>query len=868
MHVVFGIDFDHGSWPGPLGEQDAVVGEAWVGPRALLGLLETALGTGGPVESQLERVAALVPAVLAVDGFWAESAELDPLATARTLLSWRDRLWMHGWRGEGLTERLKQLSGITENAPLGMPDRLLALLSALESRSADLAVLELCESRDRYPPLWSEIFAALEPHGCGVQPRQIRPASATGDLLAAREGKGKFSRDGSLQLLRRQGPLEAADETAAWLSAVPDLDRTVVLGGDATLDAALARFGLPTLGGSSAGERGSLLAILPLVLQLGWEPPDPQAALDLLNLPITPIPGRIAWRLRRALDAWPAVGSEEWNRGLAEGLAELEGDDYRKEVAVRLTALLEPRVSRSGSYPAAEIHRRVDTVRSWLSARAAMASPAVGHFDRSWRAVLDQGRLLLSVVDASGRESLEGPELARIVAEATAAVREGSRREAQAGLTAVDRPGGMVGPARRIVWWGFENESAPHVSRWPLSAQARRALGEHGVQLPDLGLEAQLYAELWRRPLLAAEQVLFLVTPRRSSDGRETYPHPLWDELVGANGFKEIRPLEVTRPIFPAEPRRRALRALEPPRPRRRWSASPDLLPRRATESPSSLGPLLGCSLQWALGYHAKLRPGRSYSLPDSSRSRGNLLHTLLERVLLEGPESPQKAEAHAEKLFETLGPLLDARLFLPGSEEERAEMRLVAGKSARRLREILQSAGREVLATEAWREGPAFAGTVGGYLDLLLGEPPAVIDLKLGGGNRKRKAFERGAVYDLAIYGHLLRQGEGAFPPVGYFILTEQALLTNEAGGFGAGETIAGRSREEVWAGLGAAVGDRLAELTAGELEAPANPGEEGEEPPRESALVEGLLVCEPGCRFCDFAVLCGLRFSEVVGA
>jgi hypothetical protein len=868
MHLVFGIDFDHGSCPGPLGEQDAVVGEAWVGPRGLLALLETALGTGGPVRSQLERVAALVPAVLATEGFWTESAELDPLATARTLLRWRDRLWMHGWRGEGLTERLKQLSGVTELAHVGTPDRLLALLSALESRSADLAVLELCESRDRYPPLWREVFSALERRGCRVQSREVRPASATGDLLAAREGKGKFSRDGSLQLLRRQGPLEAAEETAAWLAALPDLDRTVVLGADETLDAALVRFGLPTLGGSSAEERGSLLAILPLVLQLGWEPPDPQAALDLLNLPITPVPGRIAWRLRNALDALPAVGSEKWSQGLSEGLAELEGDDYRNDVAARLTALLEPRVSRSVPYPVEEIRRRVDAVSSWLAARAAVASSVEGHLDGSWRPVLDQGRLLLSVIDATGRESLEAPELARVVAEATATVQEGPRREAQAGLTAVDRPGGVVGPARRIVWWGFENESAPHVSRWPLSAQARRALEDHGVELPDLGLEAQLYAELWRRPLLAAEQALFLVTPRRGSDGRETYPHPLWDELVGANGFKEIRPLEVTRPIIPAEPRRRALRALEPPTPRRGWNASPELLPRRATESPSSLGRLLGCSLQWALGYHAKLRPGRPYSLPDPSRSRGNLLHAIVERVLLEESGSPEQAEAHAEELFETLGPLLDARLFLPGSEEERAELRLVAGKSARRLREILESAGRKVLATEEWREGPAFAGTVGGYLDLLLGEPPAVIDLKLGGGNRRRGAFERGAVHDLAIYGHLLRQGEEGFPPVGYFILTEQALLTNEAGGFGTGETIAGPSLEEVWAGLGTAVGDRLSELANGKLEAAANPGEEGEEPPRESALVDGRLVCEPGCRFCDFAALCGLRFSEAADA
>ena len=232
-----------------------MAGEIWVGPLGFLGLLETALGTGGPATSGLLRVARLVPAVRRVEGFWSASADLDTLAVARTLLRWRDRLWLQGWRGESHTERLGQLARVTAGTTDGIPDRILALTEALGSRSADFERVELCEPLDSFPPLWRRLFEALEGRGCRVSVRVLETAKASGDLLAAREGRLVPEKDGSLQLLRPYGVLEAAEETAAWLAALPSLDGTVVVGGDAILDSALSRFGLPTTGGSAAGER-------------------------------------------------------------------------------------------------------------------------------------------------------------------------------------------------------------------------------------------------------------------------------------------------------------------------------------------------------------------------------------------------------------------------------------------------------------------------------------------------------------------------------------------------------------------------------------------------------------------------------------
>ena len=867
MRIVLGIDFDQGSWPGPLADRQAVAGEIWVGPLGFLGLLETALGTGGPPSSELLRVARIVPSVRRLEGFWSPSAEVDTLAVARTLLRWRDRLWLQGWQGGSHTERLGQLARVTAEAPDGMPDRILAATEALGSRSAAIERVELCEPLDFFPPLWRRLFEALEGRGCRVATRGFETAKAAGDLLAARQGGLVPERDGSLQLLRPYGVLEAAEETAAWLAGLPSLEGTVVVGGDAILDAALERFGLPTVGGSLGGSGDSLLGVLPLVLRLGWEPPRPEAALELLNLPISPVPGRVARRLRRALDDRPAVGSEVWDEALAEGLAEIEEEADREKVESRLAVLLQPIAARDENMPSGEIHRRVEAVLEWSRARRAMAESR-GEAEAAsagWRSAVQQCSLLLQVLEAMESERLTPPELDGLAAEVTAAGSAGAPFASEAGLAAVGRPGGLVGPTGQVVWWGFDNDSAPRIRRWPVSAESRQALADCGIELPELGREAEAEAARWRRPLEMAQGALLLVCPMHGEDGREIYPHPLWDEIVGRNDYRRVRALEVGRSISRSELPQRRIAPRSVPTARRSWLAPPELLPPREVESPNSLGILLGCSFRWALDYHAKLRSGRSFSLPNTDLSQGKLLHDILERVLVSGPESPEQARGEAERLFDEIGPLLDARLFLAGEEEERAEVRLAAASSAERLQQILLSAGLAVKTTEEWRTVEAFGGTLGGRLDLVLGDPPAVIDLKRGGGPYRRRAIENGALEDLAVYGHLLREGEGEpFPPAGYFILKDRALLTHADGGLSDGEQIRGPSLAEVWDGLGAAVRQRFAEVAGGTLEAPQNPGEDGEGPPKESALVDGRLVKAPPCKFCDYAELCGLSFGD----
>jgi hypothetical protein len=860
VRITFGIDFDDGYWPGPLGERQATAGEVWVGPSGLLGLLETALGLGRPQQSALLRAATLIKRVGDTEGFWSRTAEVDPLGAARTLLEWRDELRLAGWRGEAPTPWLRQLAAVTEAAPPGFADRVVDVTEALERRSVGFEEIVLGEDPGELARSWRRVLSLLKDRGCRISVQNPEAQTAAGDLGELQSGRVPGGTpDGTFQLLRPYGPLAAADGVAAWLAQQPDLDGTVIIGGDPILDGALERFGLPTLGRDPRPAASPALQVLSLVIRLGFELPSAQAALDLLNLPVGPVPTGISFRLVQAISEWPSVESEVWRNKLTEGLETIEDESRREEVASRLEAIFTPSVPRGAPYPLAELERRVAVVRTWAEEQIGLGrQPSV-----PWRSVREQCGLLSALVESTGLEALSVAQLSHFVAEATSASEPGSPHVGQAGLASVGQPGCVAGSARRLVWWDFDTRGAAAVPRWPLPRETRAALAQIRVTLPDPAQVAEARADRWRRPLLLATEALLLVSPQKTDDGQERHPHPLWDELVGSTR-SSLSSVIRDFPICPVEPPTEGVPRLQAPYPKRSWNAPPELLPPREADSPSSLRSMLGCSLQWALKYHGKLYPGREVTTQRLLMLEGNLLHEVIERTLKDAPTTPDQAAAKAVELFDQLGPQLAAPLFQPGMTTECTSMRAVASKAAHRLQEILNESDLEYRASEVSHEMKAFGHTLGGRLDLELGDPPTVLDLKLGAAKWRRKALASGTYHDLALYSQLIREADSAAQPsVGYFILTDQVLLTTQGSTFGAGEEIAGPTIDEVWAALGSSMLRRREEMDAGRLEAPENVGENGEAGPDDAGIVEGYLVHDPPCRFCDYAPLCGLLFT-----
>lgn len=194
MQITFGIDFDQGCWPGPLRNKEAVVGEIWLGRHGFLSLLETALGLRYPADPDAVRAAALLPALRAMDGFWSDSANVDPVGTARKVLTWRDYLRLHGWRGQGVSRRLAELSTVTTNVLSGFPDRLEDVSKSLETRRAGISLINHVENREQLPLIWRFVLDGLEKQGTIVKPLSLVESQGNGDLAhCKRPGMADYS---------------------------------------------------------------------------------------------------------------------------------------------------------------------------------------------------------------------------------------------------------------------------------------------------------------------------------------------------------------------------------------------------------------------------------------------------------------------------------------------------------------------------------------------------------------------------------------------------------------------------------------------------------------------------------------------------
>jgi hypothetical protein len=867
MRIVLHPDFDQGCWPGPLRGGTAAAGEDWVGPRRLVEILETALGLGGPRLTAAERAAHLVPALGRTDGFWSASAALDPFAAARRLLDWSDTLAMGGWRAEGRAPRLAALAALAAEALPGLPARLRALHEPLARRSPGLESVELLVPRGDLEPLWQRTLGSLEGHGTRVVETALPAAAgpAGSDLAAARGPKFRPRGDGTLRLLRPDGPLAAAEEVAAWLASLGDRSGIVLVGSEPALDAALHRHGLPATGASHALRDDALLQVLPLALELGWSPPDPQRAYELLSLAAGPVPSEVRWKLRDALGEWPAVDSDDWRTALAEGLAAIEDVARRERVKQRLAVLWDARVPHGGAYPVEEVGRRVQMLRAWLVGRREQPGT-----DRdAWGAALGQCDGLLGLAGRSGLASFTAAQLRHLVVEATRGTGGDGPLPAQAGLAVVGAPGGVAGPARHVVWWSFDQASAPGVVRLPLTRAERAELEARGVVLPDPGRLAAAAARRWRRPLETAGESLLLVCPVKDANGDEQHPHPLWDELVArvaeenTRRFAEAHLLRTSLAGALPQSRREVMPV---PEPRRDWSVPAGRIARREKESPSSVETLLGCPFRWALRYAGGLYEPDSAQLDDhtSPRLLGDLLHGIMNR-LFAGPErSPAEAESEAGAIFDREGPRLAAALFLPGAADQRARVRRAAVGTARALYALMAAKGLRVLATEETRAGRAFGTTFEGRVDLVLGEPARILDLKWSGATGKRKKLASGTATQLAGYAFLECGGQGPVPPVGYFVMESQRLMSTQPDAFPHGERVEGPPPEETWRLMEETHAGEWQVVQAGRLAARGVVVEDDEKPRKDPAVVDGRIVLPPPCDWCDYAALCGRAFAE----
>jgi RecB family exonuclease len=916
---------DGARWSG----KKAALGEVRLGPAGTLGLLETRLGLTMPPVPYVRRVDQYLGRLERCEeaALWCgRSFEADPWSTAERMLGWRDQLTAGGWRGEpfgdAASPRLRALAALEKiDLPLdkGPEDRLLEVLDCLkEAGLAPVRTIRLLDRRELLPPIWRKIFRRVEElggtvvDGSGVQ----RSASGTNALsyvqAALSSAAASFSplpADDSLLLIEGEDEWEAAENLALWLAggerakgpSAPhceknkniESEKIAIICGDGTdvLDHALRRHGLPILGVSNASRWRAASQILPLTLANAWNPVDVRRLVELLTLPMSPVPHFASRRFLKALAEEPGVGGRAWKEALSlivkdcaeyakdakdaknakdakDSTADSPGGAILKEArgfAEELDAMLSgARFSPDEGIPETDLKRRC----RWLIERLA-SQMGKGH-DALLADVLGQAKEIQTLADGKGK--LPKTLLDRMqdsVIGAGSPSSDPSRARQAAEWDVLSHPGQLSAPVDSVIWWNFAEAPAAHPEYW--SPAERGVLEKAGVELEDGAVPRRREAESWRRALRFAQK-RFLMFHAKRTDGQELFLHPFWDEirdvLDSPRLTKSCAELHV-KGHWQLAGRSAALREAAPA-PSALVEAVHKIPSNRVaprTLSYSQMNTLIACPLKWAFQYHSQLRTSDTLALPTGDRMKGTLCHRIVQEIYSHSSPgrrvAPEAAAAEADRLYGELLPSMASELNLPGKELENKRTRKAVVYAVRRLAESVEKLGLTVEKSEERLDSSLGGIPFEGYADLVLrtrtGEA-FVLDMKWTRTSRyKKEELEEGRALQLAAYAWLLKPfAPGKTVHAGYFMLAQGELLSDSPL-LGEAALPGARSLDETWRLASEAWDREIAALNGGSAEARGvertlNGVPDGQEP----------ALAEPLCDFCDFAVLCGWNETE----
>lgn len=921
--VLLGFSLD-----GPVHAAAPKLGEVHFGPASFLRDLELRLGLPTVDERpalRLPRWTSRLREVMQPEDFYAKSFLADELGTAELLLKWRDDLVEAGWDEKAPPAggaRLQALARLANHEafplyplPPGRADRLRSVAKALESRAVRLYdKVRLLEARDAWSALWNRIFAGLEGAGTAIVHERHADESAPSssdlgklqsllleNLGGAPETEEPIQGDGSLLMVRGETPTEVAEISAALLASDSEAALVVRAGTDpAPLEGALRRFGLAGQGITGSSPWRPALQVLPLALELAFEPKDPYRALELLTLPVGPFRGRLGATLGKAIARQPGVLGQEWKRRKTEA-----GESLRRRYLQRAAddGRNEPDLEAAAD---AHVAERLARVEEWLEApgvEGEISREALGQIvarTQRWlqgQLAIEELRPVYAAAFGQGArfaDALHNHDVASFSREAVRQLfdsvarrdeRASLRKEESGRISHVDHPSSVLEKASTTLVWSFVSGTEARPKTRPWTRDETAALADAGVHFVDPRAALRIEAEAWRRTVLSTSKRLVLVVPG-SQDGAAAAPHPLWDEILtrlaldshpqaAARIVRDVR--SVVRGSSPPERARLApIAALEPlplPAAAEAWNLPPALVDVRGANatgaSATALQALVGCPLSWVLEHRAKLKFGSVTKIAEGPLLNGNLSHRLVEELFREGAFD-QTEGAFKDRVGQVLNALVRteaATLLLPGAVFERAQLMKQVENAMRELYRYLARAGFRITSVE---EPVALNATVGsphGRLDLLLEDANgnlAILDLKWGRSTYEAY-LQRGTAIQLALYSQAIgaRSTPPTWPPAGYFALSSATVLASDPR-MKAVPTMEGISLSETW--------DRF-ERTRRAVIAKVEAGEVLVAQPHAAPLLERLGVpeaeherhyaAEPGdagaCKFCSFGPICG---------
>ena len=840
MRIYFSFDYKGGMAYLGMKEQPMMMDTQVVDINKLLDFLELRLGLHTVTKSETDRLVAYYKCVRNymeshkndADNQLLGSYTVSPLAASREMLKWRDALAECGWSKDtpAPSRRLKILQSVEcmfeadEYADVSIRQK--KIIERLKAHRGMMkgVTFVMPYDKDLLHPALKEIIELAIEDGATFEKLEVPDIEGNNNLsklkriLTTDEAKSIIfdSEDPSVKIWNFKDDMEA-EEMLALLS---DDKFDVIINPDTKLtDNYLHMMGKPVTGSSVANSAPQIIQLFFTGVALLARPLNIGALMQWLYAPLSPLPGKLRYRLAERLartGGWCSKETDdrnenccqmvqEWIEGKAEDEAGEPIDKKEKASRQHKASIFLPDFEGGSeeNLTAEKLHTFLTELSAWSKQRSAM----MANDDEDDLRIAQLSRLaelcetLKNLTDYyQPTAQIPYTEIEKHVAclyEPSEFVQY--KAQASSRLT-VSSPGQVAAKADKILWAGLHDFEPMLPATDFLTPTEVEALKEH-ISLWDKNDVRKLQQQALMLPLLFCQKELVLVT-LDTVGGTPVNKHPLIvriEQQVKNHADLTCTPSVNEESYEQCEPLTN--NALCGNNGLYAEIKHTDLINWKKQESPTSVEKLMQNPLDYTLENIAYICDNGQSELGNIAITKGNVAHGVIQHLFYL-PEDKQsgypaaikaRVERDYKRVFDEVVETKGAILLLQENAIERRQLFEQLLECIDHLLDIIEKNSLHVVACELQMKGNTF-GTpddetpaMHGFADMVLARENGqhvIFDFKwTASKNYYQGLLEKNRSSQLAIYADLLKElTHDNSLPTAYFLMPRGRLYSTEA--------------------------------------------------------------------------------------
>ena len=520
MTIVYSPHYDGEVF---LGDAPEAMGTIYCGTMGLMDFLQQRAGIHYNIKPDVEREADYLNAMntfLADEKrskivFFKKAAEVDPLGVACELLKWRDALIMAGWNltcTDAKCKKLMALVEIEENFhSSGIADCWRQLCEEYESRD----VLQGMVGKVRFDCTRSDIPEIIKRTLYAIFSRKevtFESNCCQQDLDVSK-----------IKLLE----FHDVNDAYEWIAQVDKLpeDTVIVNRDNIRLNHTLYTWNKPMVGASLMQSNPQLLQLFKLSMSLFSRPLNIYNVVSYLQLPMSPIPSGLRYKLAGILLTNGGFGEKQlrddgkWRDDWDEAIATYEFMKDGKKAsaqyrATKLSLLKTIRADYRNGLTKAEIVDYIDNMTKWAS-----GFNADDNLPEERMRQLAELKIMLKSFDTALKtqeDKMSYSDIEKLIMQIYRPMNYQLQQAEAGSMNVINDVRSMVKPAKTLIWLGCQQEDTESDTYDFLSKEERDYLELHDAVIPDFAqhLEYARFEKIYK--LNQAEQVILV---KSSYDG-------------------------------------------------------------------------------------------------------------------------------------------------------------------------------------------------------------------------------------------------------------------------------------------------------------------------------------------------------------